>query len=846
MRFYILYLLAFSVIYGLSCVDSKAQRTIRGVVLDSINGKPLSFVPVYLKGTTIGVLTNDAGGFTLKNPSSAQILIVSSVGYNRKVILLENRAKRFYKILLSPSSYAMSEVVVKPRKEKYRKKGNPAVELIRQVIENKEKHDPLQKPFYQYDHYQKIVVALNDVDSTERKKNVLFQQFKFLDAYVDTSGITGKPILPVILRQRLDRVYYQKSPYRKERVVLADHNIGLDRGILSLQGVNTFLEEIFKPVDLYVNDIPLFLKRFVSPLSTGAIGFYKYYLMDTVSVDGDRCSDVVFVPFSSESTGFVGHLYITTDSTHFVKKVKLSIPKNINLNYVRSLWIDQRYRRTPDGTRLLTYDDMTVEFSVLSRGGNFYARRTNVYLHPSFAPPPAFASTTVRQGDVLKPDTTLQLAEYMSANKLNTIGPNALQVHNMVRRLHEARLYHYAEKTASIIINDFIETSPHQSKVDIGPVFNFVSKNSAEGVRLRVGGLTTAALNDHWFGKGYLAYGTKDHRWKYLAQAEYSFNKKQHQANEFPVHSLRMFYQYDVNWLGQNMLYADNFFFSWKRRQSNNLTYQRKWGLSYNQEFYSHFSYGLDFLLRREYASTLMPFIDNTTNTPVNAYSLGEATVRLRYAPGEKFYQTMVYRRAISHDAPVFTFSHAMALKGVFGSNYNYSYTELGFRKKFWFSAYGDANVVLQAGKIWTKDPFPLLQIPVANLAYTIHPGAFTLMNPMEFINDHYVAWYLNYNMNGLILNRIPLIRYLKWREIISFRGIYGGLDKKNNPALSNGLFDFPAGSYAMGKAPYMEAGVGIDNIFNLFRVDYVWRLNYLNHPHIDKSGIRVTVDLGF
>lgn len=846
MRFYILYLFSFTLIFGLSYVESQAQRTIKGIVLDSINGMPLSYVPVYLKGTNIGVLTDDAGEFTIKNPSSAQILIVSSVGYHRKIILLENKEKRHYKILLSPSSYAMSELVVKPHKDKYRKKGNPAVELIRKVIENKPKGDPLQKPFFQYEHFQQIVVALNNTDSTERKKNIFFQQFKFLDNFVDTSSMTGKLILPVLLRQRLDKVYYQKSPFKKEKIVLADKNIGIDKGILSLDGVNAFLEEIFKPVDLYLNDIPLFMRRFVSPLSTEAIGFYKYYLMDTVSIDGEKCSDVVCIPYSSTSTGFVGHLYITTDTTHFVKRVKLSIPKNINLNYVKSMWIDQKYQRTTDGTRLLTYDDMTVEFSILSRGENFYARRTNFYLHPSFNPTPTLNFKIIKQGNVLYLDSTYHLNEYIATNHLNRIGPNEEKIQEMMRRLHKSSLYQFEEKIASILVNDYIETSRPHSKIDLGPVFNFISQNSVEGTRLKVGGLTTAYLNHHWFGNGYIAYGTKDHQWKYLLQTEYSFNKKHHQYNEFPIHSIRMFYQYDVDWLGQNMLYADNFFFSWKRRQSNNLIYVRKWGLSYNQEFYSHFSYGLDFSLYKKIASPFMPWIDNTTNQLVHAFSMGEAKIRLRYAPGEKFYQTMVTRRAISHDAPIFTFSHTMAIKGMFGSNYNYSYTDFGFRKQFWFSAYGDANVMLQAGKIWTKDPFPLLQIPIANLAYTIYPGAFTLMNPMEFINDHYIAWFLNYNMNGMILNRIPLIRSLKWREIISFRGIEGGLNKKNNPYLSNGLFNFPNGSYAMGKSPYMEIGVGIDNIFDLFRIDYVWRMNYLNHPHIDKSGIRFSINLSF
>lgn len=79
------------------------------------------------------------------------------------------------------------------------------------------------------------------------------------------------------------------------------------------------------------------------------------------------------------------------------------------------------------------------------------------------------------------------------------------------------------------------------------------------------------------------------------------------------------------------------------------------------------------------------------------------------------------------------------------------------------------------------------------------------------------------------------------------FRGLWGNLTDKNNPAKNGeGLFLFPQGTYALGKTPYMEASVGIENIFNAVRVDYVCRLNYLNHPGIQKNGIRATVALSF
>ena len=220
--------------------------------------------------------------------------------------------------------------------------------------------------------------------------------------------------------------------------------------------------------------------------------------------------------------------------------------------------------------------------------------------------------------------------------------------------------------------------------------------------------------------------------------------------------------------------------------------------------------------------------------------------MKLRYAPNEKFFQTQWNRFPVSLDAPVFTLTHTLSAKGVLGSDYTYNYTEFGFQKRFWFSAFGYTDVILKAGKVWDKVPFPLLIIPNANLSYTIQPESYSLMNAMEFMNDEYASWDVTYYLNGFLFNRIPLLKKLKWREVLSCRGLYGHLSDKNNPALSDGLYCFPAGSHVMGHTPYVEVGVGIENILKVLRVDYVWRLTYRDLPGIDKSGLRISLHVTF
>jgi hypothetical protein len=192
-----------------------------------------------------------------------------------------------------------------------------------------------------------------------------------------------------------------------------------------------------------------------------------------------------------------------------------------------------------------------------------------------------------------------------------------------------------------------------------------------------------------------------------------------------------------------------------------------------------------------------------------------------------------------------------MGFKGVLGSEFNYHHTEFGFHKRFWFSAFGYTDCIIKAGKVWNKVPYPLLIIPNANLSYTIQQESYSLMNAMEFFNDQYASWDLTYNMNGLILNRIPFIKKLGWREILSFRGMFGHLSEKNRPdPLNSGeLFTFPYENYEqhyLGTMPYMEVGVGIANIFKVLRVDYVHRLTYRDMPNIDKWGIRILFHIQF
>ena len=376
-----------------------------------------------------------------------------------------------------------------------------------------------------------------------------------------------------------------------------------------------------------------------------------------------------------------------------------------------------------------------------------------------------------------------------------------------------------------------------------------ISNNDVEGWRFRVGGITTANLNKRLFARGFVAYGTKDKKIKYSGELEYSFIDKKYHSREFPVQSLRLTHLYDVDQLGQQYAFTnkDNIFLSLKRHEDNLMTYHRYTNLEYILELHNNFSLVAGLSHDRQEATKYVPFVDGYNNT-YSHYNQSSLKIKLRYAPGEKFYQSKTHRYPINLDAPIFELTHTYSPKNFLGSMFEINKTEFSAQKRFWFSAFGFADCILKGGHVWSKAPYPNLLLANANLSYTIQPESFALMNPLEFINDSYVSWDVTYWANGALLNYIPLLKKLKLREAFSFRGLYGHLSDKNDPTKSLELFKFPetAQPFKMTSTPYMEVGVGVDNLFKILRVDYVWRLTYRNNPNIDKSGIRIALHITF
>ena len=834
---------------------ANGQNTIiKGVVTDSITGERLPYVSLIFKGTTIGTATDGDGNFSFSALTDVKNLEVSYLGYDTKEVKVIPGKTNNLKIKLAPNGITLNEVVVKPKKEKYSKKENPAVKFVKQVIASRESNDPRNHDYFQYDQYEKMVFAMNDYHP-KPKKNGKPGKFDFLIDFVDTLDV-GTTILPVSEKEKVESVYYRKEPKSEKRIVKGNKSSGVDE-IFSRDGIQQFLNEVFREVDIFKNDIPLFLQRFVSPLSTIGPNYYKYYLLDTLNVNGQKCVDLGFVPFNSETFGFTGHLFVTLDSTFFVQKAILNVPKDINLNFVSGMTIEQTFERTPDSTRIITKDDINVNFKLSEKSKGMYARRLNIYSNHSFDEPDAERALVFKESApvITLKDAYQQSEDFWTSNRPEeAIKKNPNSVEKLMAKFRSVPIFYITEKVVSVLVSGYIPTNkdPLKSKFEFGPMNTAISGNAIEGARFRVGGTTTTAFSRNLFFDGYMAYGTKDEKLKYDGLVEYSFNDRKEYRKEFPLNWIRLEYMYHINQLGQQYMYAskDNMFLAWKRQKDTRATYLRQAELTYYHEHYNGLAYGAVIRNRREYATEYAVFDrigPDGAISPVKSYDMTELELKFRYAKDEKFYQTRNLRYPITFDALIFNFSHVMAKKDLLGSSYDYHRTDIGIQKRFWFSAFGYVDLITKAGKVWNKVPYPLLILPNANLSYTIQPESYTNMNAMEFISDEYASWDLTYYMNGNLLNRLPLVKKLKWREVFCFRGLWGHLTDKNNPMNGGeGLYLFPNGSYTLGKAPYMEASIGIENIFKFLRLDYVWRLNYRDHPGIQTKGVRFMMRMSF
>ena len=853
------YIKSFLLFLLLGCCISVSAQNIQGVVTDSLTNEPIPYLSVFYEGKGVGSITDNDGNYKVETRKGWNKLTFSAVGYVTKVVNIIPGVTKNLNVRMRPDDIMLDEVVVKPKREKYSRKNNPAVELMKKVIAHKKNNKLSENDYYQYNKYQKITMSLNDV-TPEMLEKGMYKKMPFLKDQIELCEETNKFILPISVDETASQKIYRKHPKSEKTIIKGMSSTGVNELFATGDMLSTVLKDVFTDVNIYDNDIRLLQYPFISPISSSdAISFYKFYIMDTTFVDKDKCFHLTFVPNNSQDFGFTGHLYVLADSSYTVKKCTMNLPKKSGVNFVDNMDIIQEFEQLPNGEWVLKTDDMIVEMTLMKIMQGFQIRRTTRYSDYAFDELPQ--QLFKRKGaEIKEADAMMRGDDFWNQYRPVPLTQTESSMDMLVKRLEQMPGFKYVIFVLKAFIENFVETGTkeHPSKVDIGPVNTMISNNYIDGLRLRMSAQTTANLNPHLFFKGYYAYGFKDHRSKYMGEVEYSFNKKEYLPREFPKNSITFSYQYDVMSPTDKFLKTDkdNVFVSFKTSTVDQMSYVRNIALKYENET----QFGLKTTVEVKHSTDeptggLAYITNDDQKTLVPEIQTMEASLAFRYAPGETFVNTKQRRIPVSFDAPVFTLSHTDGFKGVLGGEYKYNLTEIGLYKRFWFSSWGKIDMFVKGGAQWNKVPFPLLIMPAANLSYILQRETFNLINNMEFLNDRYASLDVSWDLNGKIFNRIPLLKKLKWREAIGFKMLYGHLTDKNNPMKHPGdseLFLFPTRdgrptSFVMDpKTPYMECSVGIHNIFKILHIDYVRRLNYLDHPDANKWGVRFMVMMTF
>ncbi len=840
----------------MTALPVKAQ--LRGYIIDDATGDSIPYASAIYKGHGVAVASNINGRYSIPR-HEGWVLTFSAVGYTSKDISITASTKQTLNVRLKPDTKMLKEVTVKSKKQRYSRKNNPAVELMKKVVEHKKQTDLDNRDFYQYNKYQKITLAINDI-TKEKLESPKFKKMPWLKDQVEECSYNKKLILPVSVDETVTQKIYRKKPHDEKNIIKGQSSTGINDLLQTGDILTTTLKDVFTDVNIYDDQVRLLQYPFTSPIGKDAIAFYRFYIEDTVYVDRDKCFHLHFLPNNQQDFGFRGDLYILADSSYQVKRCELTIPKRSDVNFVENLQVIQEFTQLPDSTWVLSLDDMIAELKVASFLQRAIVIRTTRLSDYAFdeLPKQLFKGKAreVKEADAMMRDEAFW-DKYRQVHLTKSESKMDAFVHN----LEQIKGFKYIIFGVKAFVENFVETG-NPSKVDIGPINTMLTSNSVDGLRTRISAQSTANLNKHWFFSGYYAHGFDSKKEYYKADIIYSFNKKEYLPREFPKRTLTFSTTYDVCSPSDKFLRTDkdNVFTSFKWTNVDKMMFYNRQELSFEREEDWGFKTTLGIKLEENEACGDMRFTPlsmmqdgvNPLMQPSVKIRTTELRAELRFAPGETFINTKQRRLKINLDAPVFTISHTLGIKNLFGGDYSYNYTEASIYKRFWMKSWGKIDCYLRGGIQWEKVPFPLLCMPATNLSYIIQDQTFQMINNMEFLNDRFASAEISWDLNGKIFNRIPLLKKLKWREYIAVKCLWGELSDKNNPFLQQNegsplLMAFPSTSFVMdSKTPYVELSLGVHNIFKLLHVEYVRRLNYLDLPTAQRDGVRFMVRMTF
>lgn len=819
------YILLFAALAAGPVQMAFAQDTrVTGTVTDLSTGEPIPYVNIYFPGSTTGAMTDDNGKYMLVTSRPGDTIYASAVGYETMKVPIKKGVSQSVNFNLPESLTVLPELLVRPE-EKW-------VEiLMRLVFKNKENNNPDRIEYYQCQAYNKIQIDLNNIDKSLQDSKLL-KPIDFVFNNLDTSDLNNKIFLPTLMTETMSDFYFRKTPRATREVITASQISGIEN-----QSLTQYLGGMFLNVNIYDNYVNVFDKNFVSPVANFGLFTYDYTLEDTVQIDGRDCFRIKFEPKRKQELTFYGTMWIQ-DKSYAVKQVDMRVTGDANFNWVNDFYISQTYDKVNGQYWALTKDYRLVDMNPFEektiKTMGIFGHRTAEYTNYVFDQPKADEFYTTPTNVIVEKDAYHRDDSWWDENRPDTLSRVEQQIYDMVDSVKKVPAYKYYERTATLIGTGYWIAG----NFEVGPIYKFLSFNSIEGVRLRFGGRTSNKFSKKLMLEGHLAYGTKDQQLKYAAGATYMVGKN-------PRRSVGLSFRYDMEQLGQdpNAFSEDNFFASFFRRSpADKLTMVREYKAWYEHEWFTGFSNTVRFIRRDVYALGDEKFIinDNGNQYIDNTLVSNEIQLYTRFAFRERYLYGEFERTTLGTKYPVLELLYGYGIPGFPGSDVEYN--RLQFKVKQWFNIanIGWSKYIFETGKIWGRLPYPFLKIHEGNETFFYYTESSNLMDYYEFISDTYASLFYIHHFDGWFLNKIPLMRKLKWREVVHGRAVWGTLTDENKS-----YSVMPANSSELGK-PYYEAGVGIENIFKVGRIDAVWRLSHLDKPGVNRFAIFISANFSF
>ena len=794
---------------------SLAQKTkVEGTVVDQVTGEPMPFVTVRFLNSKIGTLTDTLGKYSMETYYATDTLIFSFSGYLKVKKYVRMDETQIIDVLLPVLTTDYEEVTVKAPDE------FPSTILHKKVIAHKNINNKEKLESYEYEVYNKVQLDLNNIGEKFQERDMVKRLDVIMD-YLDSAD-NGKNYLPVILSESVSDYYYRKTPKKKREVVKATRISGVEN--LEL---NQFLGDMYLDVNVYDNNLNLFNKTFISPVSNYARNFYRFYLEDSTFIDNYWCYKLTFTPKRTGDMTFVGEMWIH-DTTYAVKRFTAHIAPWTNINYVQDLFIEHEFEQVAPEVWMLTSERMVADLKVTKKTdlygffGRRHSTRRNFVINNEHPPNFYNSNSTVEiaEGADSRSD------EYWNKVRHRPLSIQEEGIDEMVDSLNTIPFFKILKNTIYMFTTGYYPVG----KVEIGDAFALFSFNQVERFRLALALRTSNAFSKRIEFGGRIAYGFGDKKFKYGGSIRYNITPKKRGM-------LSLYYSYDLEQIGQSPTAAaigSTFGTLFRTGPLDKLTFVEKVGINLEKDV------GKDVILYggfewKEYvaigkANYIKPNPTTGIDDTIRRIQTTEFIARYRWAKNEEFISGAFDRRSMRSKYPIISIQGIFGVKDILGGDYNYQKIDLFIQHWSPIGVLGRIKYGLNAGYIFGTAAYPFLKVHEGNQSFWLMDNAFNKMDFFEFISDKYVAGFIENHWDGLFFDRIPLIKKAKLRLVTTARAVYGQIDPRHFAEMR--LPDF---TKSFGDTPYVEVAMGIENILKLGRVDVFWRLTHLD------PGVKVT-----